>query len=56
MTHRVGHRHMQSVPLQRKIERVATDLARGLEPGGEGELPGLACKSTRQQPMLNLRR
>jgi hypothetical protein len=56
VAHRVGQRHMQRVPLQRKIESVAADLTRRLQPGGERELPGLAGKGTRQQPMLDLRR
>jgi hypothetical protein len=47
---------LQRVPLQRKIESVAADLTRRLQPGGERELPGLAGKGTRQQPMLDLRR
>src|SRR5215208_4732052 len=47
---------MQCVSLERKIEGVTADLTRWLQPGGEGELPGLARKGTRQQTMLDLRR
>ena len=47
---------MQRLPLKRKVEGVTADLARRLQPGGERELPRLAGKSTRQQPMLDLRR
>jgi hypothetical protein len=45
---------MQCVSLQRKIEGVTADLTRGLQPSGESELPRLARKSSRQQPMLDL--
>src|SRR6476660_12827 len=47
---------MQRISLERKIERVTSDLAGRLQPGGECELPRLAGKGTRQQPMLDLRR
>ena len=47
---------MQYVSLQRKIEGVTADLTRRLQPGGESELPSLARKRTRQQPMLDLSR
>jgi hypothetical protein len=44
VTHRIGHRHMQRVPLQRKVEGVTADLTRRLQPGRERELPRLAGK------------
>src|SRR6266498_3172413 len=47
---------MQCVSLQRKIEGVAAYLTRRLQPGGDGELAGLARKGSRQQSMLDLRR
>ncbi len=42
MPHRVGHRQMQRVALHGEVERVAADVAGGLKPASERELPGLA--------------
>src|SRR4051812_50034126 len=47
---------MQGVSIQREVEGVTADFTCWLQPGGEGELPGLARERTRQQPMLDLGR
>src|SRR3954452_11594267 len=47
---------MQGVSIQREVEGVTAAFTRWLQPGGEGELPGLTRERTRQQPMLNLGR
>ena len=54
VAHRVGHREMQRVAIHREVEGVAADVAGGLEPRGEGELPRLAGVGARQQAMLDL--
>ena len=54
--HRIGHRHMQRVAIQREVERVAAHLAGRLQPAGERELVGLAGEGRREQPPLDLRR
>jgi hypothetical protein len=54
VAHGVGHREVQHVALHREVEAVAGDLARGLQPGGERELPRLASEGIREQPMLDL--
>ena len=53
VAHRVGHREVQRVALHREVERVAADVAGGLEPAGERELPGLARVRGRQQAVLD---
>ena len=50
----VGHRQVQRVALDREVEAVAGDLAGGLEPGRERELPALAGERAGQQAMLDL--
>ena len=54
VAHRVGHRQMQGVAFDREVERVSADVAGGLQPGRERELPGLARVGAGQQPMLDL--
>src|SRR3954471_868775 len=53
MPHGVGHREVQRVALQREVERVAGDFARGFQPRGERELPGLARERVREQTVLD---
>jgi hypothetical protein len=55
VAHRVGHREPEGVAVQREVECVATDVARGLEPCGERELPALAGVRARQEAVLDLR-
>ena len=54
VAHGVGHREVQRVALQREVERVAADVAGGLQPGRERELPGLARVGAGQQAVLDL--
>ena len=56
VAHRVGHRQVQRVALERKVERVTADFPRRLQPGRERELARLAGEGARQQPMLDFRR
>ena len=50
VAHGVGQREVQHAPLQREVEGVAADVAGGLQPARERELPGLARVGARQQP------
>jgi hypothetical protein len=54
VAHRVGDRDVQRVALDGEVEGVPADVARGLEPRGEGELPGLARVGAGQQAVLDL--
>ena len=54
VAHRVGDREEQLVAPEREVERVAADLAGGLQPRRERELPGLARVRAGQQPVLDL--
>ena len=56
MAHRVGHRDVQRLAIEREIERVVADLAGRLEPSGQRELVRLAGEGCGKQPALNLGR
>ena len=54
VAHGVGQREVQHVALEREVEGVAADVAGGLQPARERELPGLARVRARQQAVLDL--
>ncbi len=56
MAHRVGHRDVQRLPIEREVERVAADLPGRLEPAGQRELIRLAGEGRGQQAALDLGR
>ena len=56
VAHRVGHRDVQRLPIEREVERVAADLPGRLEPAGQRELIRLAGVGRRKQPALDLGR
>jgi hypothetical protein len=56
VAHGVGDRDMQRVALHREVEGVAANVAGGLQPGRERELPALARVGAGQQAMLDLGR
>ena len=55
VAHRVGDRQVQDVTGQAVVEGVAADRRRRLQPGRQGEGPGLAGERGGQQPALDLR-
>lgn len=55
VSHRVGHRHVQGVPVQRVVEGVAAEVLGGLQVAAQGELRCLAGQGRGQQLVLDLR-